>query len=842
MADIYLQHFIPSGGTGSGGGTVDFNTPLTADYSQAQGAVKLTFSTPQGGSCNVQYFAINKDDTRETLLSTVDNSVAGLVTLFIYNYRPFTTYTFGVKAVIDGVEYLNPQTVTYTTPSLRTFKHPYFAGLAISRSFVKTGSAYIAFDEATGGSGDIAYNVYVDNFKAPPSSNTEVVELDGRKYVLVKDLKNGQRYDFLMRAYDKTLRYEDDNINTFSALVQDTRVSMPASYNDLAGINGYDGFMESLVVTLNTPIGYVLGKVPPKDGVFENPIWTLSDPANFVEITQDGTMQLKAAPPSAGNKVITVTCDSGGLVLTRQYVVKVINNADRNTIFFSNFGAFSSLGSDPHNPTSDISSHMNSENKTYLFERGCHIQQALGFKVFRQGCVIGAYGDPSKPRPILQSAHTHCMTPAVDDTRYKICAAVIKDLDLRGEWRSGYLPYAHDVVWLRCMLGHNIDHPNSSGIHLGWTFGCKVMYCEAEGCHGDAVYGHTCLPSKGIKVINHNTGEQMYVGVNDYTEIGYGRFGVPAGKGADNIQFSHEGQESRKSWDIWVHHVSCYQNLTGTSLKGAFAVEGVKRMLVENSYFQGKYFGFAISGDNCTARNNVVEDTGLPDGHPDQDYSNCIGTGDDSTSMDMDMYDNEINRGRNGIGISSYGDDGGTADTPSGYFERPDWYLAYNIVTDCTRSHRINRPWSGELTRNIFQNTPTGYVNSLGTTVSTLGDIHTQVVDFNISVPVKFDQILPNPTLSGTVAVGKSLQVIIPPEYTGVDMNFQWRLNGRPIAGATESLLWLTEAHKNTINENLPASMQAAEISCIVLVTDKVTGAKYYMKAHRGETPYVVLK
>ena len=837
MADIYLTSFVPF--TSDGGGSVAFDTEITAEYDSQAGAVALVFNLATGGGASVVYEAYEESKPSRAFKTLLRTNSSGIGNLLVYDALPFTKYVFKIRAIIGNLIYENPNSVTYTTPAHRSFPLPKFFGISVAKCFVRSGVAYLGYDKATGGSNDFAYNVYVNDFKAPPTTDSEEVEISGKHYSAVRNLENGKRYDFLVRSFDKVLRYEDNNINTYSALVEDTHVTMPSSFDDREGQNGFDGFMDALIVTLDTPAGYVLGQIPPKGGVFNDPIWTIHDAVGAFIIDSDGNIILNDPTKlSAGYLNVRVVCLSGDLELERVYVIATLDNKDGLYRFFSTTGRVGSTGVSPADPTQDIGNYMIGEGKTFLFKRGDHFKQAAAYKVWRTGCVIGAYGNPAAPRPILESSATSCMVRAVDDTRYKVCAAVIKDLDIRGQWRSVYIPESVDLIVARCMFGHNVDHPNSSGIHLGWTYGAKVLYCESESCHGDGVYGHTVKPSLGMEVVNHNTGQKIYTGKNSYTEIGYGRFGVPAGSGADNIQFSHEGQEARRSVDIWVHNVECYQNLTGSSLKGAIAVEGTTRVLVENSYLQGKYFGVSTSGNNCTLRNLVIEETGLPPSHSDAQYSYCIGTGGNNTAIGVDIYDCEINTGMNAFSISSYGDNG-TANTPSGWFERADYYVSDNVMTDCTRSHRINRPWSGQFSGNLLQNTNMGYVSNEGKIVSTLGEIKTQTIENNLLLSTPFEQTLPNPIITGTAFVGLTLTLEIPPEYSGVYTTIQWRLNGRPLANEVGTTLRITVDHFTAQNPNMPRGLPASEISCLVTVTDKVTGAKFYKKAHSGTTPYI---
>ncbi|CCN37006.1 hypothetical protein VIBNISO65_110098 [Vibrio nigripulchritudo SO65] len=637
--------------------------------------------------------------------------------------------------------------------------------------------------------------------------------------------------------------------------------NLPPPFDTLEGRDREYLFFECLRVGIDSPNGYVLGRIG-KNQFGDQ--WSLAgNSAGFQLIDGVLSVQDSSQITTTDTRVIEVSRTRNNLTQTTKLEVSVYDDA-MNARFVVQHGNAGNDGKQPHKPIleSELSVPVSYLIHKIYYRRGDTFELGI---IMNKNQTFGAFGDPHLDKPKMIVTANTALVQNNGNYREHLVEGIrnpqqaggikgdiiagrentlIKDIDfnsrnlnLSGTEMTGYIPlYVYGTInlsLLRITLSGNIDHANSSGIRLNECKGTKIEFLRVKDVYGDGVYG------KGV-----NKGG----GVQRPMEIAFSYFDAPKGGRADCIQFTEQGSGLvARCYDIWVHDCVCLQSPESNSLKGSMAIEA-NYYLVENCIFGGKFFGVGLAGRKGTYRHNLVYFGGIPADHPAVSNTSGIGSASELVSHSISMYDNTIGGHlgmASGILISGY-NLGDTNDRENEQ-RRFDILVNHNRVSAVRWCVGIRVPWTGEIVSNLsFDNTISdvyqrGNSDVLGDYVRYARDSNGDIIKDGNNQPVVEEvlstinhQIIEAPKLSskafrlsrpllpitGTPAVGNTLSVSADSELKDDEKveSYQWRMNGQLIPNANQASYTVTELVEDPRKPRF-SSMNSAEFSCVVTIS-----------------------
>ncbi|BCL72215.1 hypothetical protein TUMSATVNIG1_41830 [Vibrio nigripulchritudo] len=640
--------------------------------------------------------------------------------------------------------------------------------------------------------------------------------------------------------------------------------NLPPPFDTLEGRDREYLFFECLRVGVDSPNGYVLGRIG-KNKFGDQ--WSLSgNSAGFQLIDGVLSVQDSSQITTTDTRIIEVSRIRGNHTQTTKLEVSVYSDT-MNTLFIAESGAAGNDGKQPHKPMleSEVSFPISHQaHGEIYYRRGDTFELGIIININQ---TIGAFGDPfsNKPKMIL-TANTElaknnghererlvevrkelAKNKVITDSGF----SHIKDIEFNSENSDfpgplpdgngpklqGHVPLSilttKELTFLRITVSGNNEHANSSGIRLERANGTKFEFLRVMNVYGDGVY---------CKSINREGGALRPM------EIAFSYFDIPLGGGADCIQFSEESDGlSGRSYDIWVHDCVCMQSFESENLKGSMSIEA-NYYLVENCIFGGKFFGIGLGGRNGTCRNIYVHSGGIRADHPALSSTFGIGVAAKHVSRSISIYDNTIGGHlgmASGILISGY-DLGDTTDRENER-RRFDILVNHNRVSAVRWCASVRVPWTGEIVNNLsFDNTISdvylrGNSDVLGDYVRYARDSNGDIIKDGNNQPVVEEvlstinhQIINAPKLSskpfrqgrpfllitGTPAVGNTLSVNADSELKDDEKveSYQWRMNGQLIPNANQASYTVTELVEDPRKPRF-SSMNSAEFSCVVTIS-----------------------
>ncbi|UAB73767.1 hypothetical protein INR79_21710 [Vibrio sp. SCSIO 43132] len=637
--------------------------------------------------------------------------------------------------------------------------------------------------------------------------------------------------------------------------------NLPPPFDTLEGRDREYLFFECLRVGVDSPNGYVLGRIGKNQYGDE---WSLAgNSAGFQIIDGVLSVQDSSQITTTDTRIIEVSRTRNNLTQTTKLEVTVYNDA-MNARFVVQHGDAGNDGKQPHKPIleSELSVPVSYQIHEIYYRRGDIFELGI---IMNEDQTYGAFGDPhlNKPKMIvtantaLVQSNGNYREHLVEGMRYplepdgskgKIIKdkknTLIKDIeldskssDLSGTDMTGQVPIyvfgSENVSLLRITLSGNDKHANSAGIKLIESKGTKIEFLRVVNVYGDGIYG---------KAVNRGDGVLRPI------EISFSYFDIPLGGGADCIQFTEEGDGlSGRCYDIWVHDCVCLQSFESDNLKGSMSIEA-NYYLVENCIFGGKFFGIGLGGRKGTCRNIYVHSGGIRADHPALSSTFGIGVAAKHVSRSISIYDNTIGGHlgmASGILISGY-DLGDTTDRENER-RRFDILVNHNRVSAVRWCASVRVPWTGEIVNNLsFDNTISdvylrGNSDVLGDYVRYARDSNGDIIKDGNNQPVVEEvlstinhQIIEAPKLSskafrlsrpllpitGTPAVGNTLSVSADSELKDDEKveSYQWRMNGQLIPNANQASYTVTELVEDPRKPRF-SSMNSAEFSCVVTIS-----------------------
>lgn len=374
------------------------------------------------------------------------------------------------------------------------------------------------------------------------------------------------------------------------------RLPLPPSYDQWEGKGQRFGYLDCLSVGEESPIGFNLGKII--ESTFQD-VWEIRGQTQGFKINKNGNLIKTVGFIKSGTRYIQ-------FIKNNKYAttLPVVVYSDKDqTLFFSDTGNDKNDGLQPHKPKKTLTT----TNLICCLERGSKFTGRIKLK---DNQTIRSWGSPHKASPLIQGF------VSAD----KVKNVTVKDInvDARGKFRH---PMAFTKVKnlnvFRCTVKNNEHHKNSAGLRLDNTSGtATVLFFKTVNIDGDGIYG---------------------VGV-EHANISWAKLSSPTGRAADNIQFTHEGNDKLRCKNVKICHCLCLQDERSPSTKGAIVLEGVNQYLIEKNVVEGKYFGIGVSGGVGEIRNNVVRRGGL---HNGQDTWG-IGVTPDKKLTKVKILNNEI--------------------------------------------------------------------------------------------------------------------------------------------------------------------------------------------------------
>ena len=591
----------------------------------------------------------------------------------------------------------------------------------------------------------------------------------------------------------------------FSVIVKDETLVLPPPYTKRQGESEKYGYLDSMMVAVGAPNGFELGRIPILEA--ENPAnirFSLS--GDSAGLTIDATSGMISVVQGAlittpGTKDIIVTAQGVSKVTATTIRIRVVDSNSKIRFVDAQLGDDGNSGLLPHAPKKTLSAAGSGASMTLALKRGTSFSGKI---VLYPGTNVQSYGDPSLPRPVVVGNSTYVVEPGKNATKgtylTNLTNISLQDLDIRGGQRGVYLNGGSNLRILRVRVSDNVQSAASSGMFVrNFTGDIAIRHCETENVYGDGIY---------------------MVRVNGTTaplEIAYNNLGVPQRADADAIQFTNEGDTAVKGYNVWIHHNVLHQSINSSSGKGALALEGIEKWLIENNVVEGKYFGISAIGPRGVIRNNNIRDARMPTSSSGYQNASGILVGGDVPSYQLQIYDNLIANSYNGFAISGFND-------PTGGFQRYDMEISNNKIMSCTRVAKFDRAWSGFVIDNIgianLSNQITFSGNGLK--IATGGSYTSQTKNPNYFQASPGPEFTVLPQLSGTPRDGFTLTVN--PGNAGDDtvFTYQWRINGVPVAGAQQASFKIPTGTSSRLQGVMPSinNLNLPEISAVVTARD----------------------
>ncbi|QIG76874.1 pectin lyase fold domain-containing protein [Rhizobium phage RHph_Y1_11] len=591
--------------------------------------------------------------------------------------------------------------------------------------------------------------------------------------------------------------------NTISFLVDKPNEApvMPPSYDKWIDgkAEGKYGYMGYMIIAQGSASGTEFGKILPLNT--PKPAATFSIPASsdFAINSSTGMITLINSSLAAGTYYVTVTAsNSAG---SANITVPLIVTGIVSKVYYVDFdnGLDTNDGRTPAVPLKTLSAANNKRGSdifstyTLRFKRGV-VWDITSATAPRNLTNYECYGDPSKDPP-----HFRNMNTGGGIFVYSGASGQINTINMRDLMLTASLTAIDVQNWLtgnivRIKFGVNAEFGHAMYLHD--ARGISILHCYVPpGINGDGFYlrkfGRGATPNR----------------------VSFCYFGIPYGTGADNLQITSERKSGMQPSNVEVSDNIFRHSVASNATKGNCVIEDGDRVVFERNDCIGNYFCLSQLSRNVTVRDNILRGAIL------NDNSFGIGSGALDHTIDCRILFNKIEGNWTAIALSGFDD----PDTPPGW-QRADYEILYNMTRKNKVFAKQDRPASGFIQDNVSEQNNSNSISGNGGAAQAFTVWSTTYTPDYASFtrgsnPVNTTATTdPStaPSISGTVSVGQTLTVTVPP-IGGATSAVQWLLNDQKVVGETGLTYIVPSGAPN--NANMPTNLNTPTISCAVIYT-----------------------
>ncbi|MBY3231828.1 hypothetical protein [Rhizobium laguerreae] len=565
--------------------------------------------------------------------------------------------------------------------------------------------------------------------------------------------------------------------------------TMPPSYTQRSGADEKWGFLDFMVTEAGAAVNSSIGRVLVTNAPSPNAVYSMTgDTAGLAIVPDTGLIYVtNGSLLTVGIRTITVTATNLAGSASTTIRIAVVGTATNVIYIDPTAGDDSNTGTKPSQAIKTWAARTSkgSGTKTYAIRRGTVLDAAM---VLANNETVRCYGDPALPAPKVIT------TSAFGLTGTDLVGATVQDVDISANQRAVHINRGTNFKAFRCVFRVPTDGTNRAPFYTTQLTGL--------------VFRHNWVPANSY-------GDNVYCRGLKNAELAYNLLETPLGSTSDNMQITTERNALYPSSDVWIHH-NTMVNVGGTSAKGNCVIEGCVRALVENNDFSGLYFCMSSVAAFNTIRNNRMAKATY------SSNSFTMGIGSAYDTGEQSWYDNRLSSpGNRAFSISGTGEAAGAP-----LWSRYDLEINDNIGEGHTTFFHQNRLMSGYFQYNVGQNNVSNTVSGV-TTVATGGDYTTRTVTPNFLNAGEGPVCLERARITGLVQEGQTVTVSEPVFAGAVSLQYQWRLNGKYIDGATDQSFTIPAGYGAQISDRVPTFATtgfpggaAGELSCITRGVD----------------------